>query len=165
MLDEQFLEAYDAYADAIFRHCYFRVYDRERARDLAQETFTKTWEYLITGKKVENLRAFLYRVANNLVIDESRKRRPVSLDELQEQGFDPGERIDESLHARLDANAVLELLDRLSPDHRQVIVYRFVDQLGPKEIAALLDESENVISVRLNRAIKQLRMYASRPRQ
>lgn len=165
MLDEQFLEAYDAYADAIFRHCYFRVYDRERARDLAQETFTKTWEYLTTGKKVENLRAFLYRVANNLVIDESRKRRPVSLDELQEKGFDPGERIDEALHARLDANAVLSLLDNLSPDYRQVIVYRFVDQLGPKEIAGLLDESENVISVRLNRAIKQLRIYASRPRQ
>ena len=162
---ETFLDAYDRYADAIYRHCYFRVFSRARAEELMQETFLRAWQYLASGENVHTMRAFLYRVANNLIIDESRKRRPVSLDELQEQGFDPGERIEEALNARLDANAILELLDHLSPEHRQVIVYRFVDQLGPKDIAAMLDESENVISVRLNRAIKQLRIHASRPRQ
>ena len=40
---DEFMKVYDAHVDAIFRHCYFRVFDRERARDLVQETFLKTW--------------------------------------------------------------------------------------------------------------------------
>lgn len=43
---QKFLAAYDAYADAIYRHCYFRVFIRGRAEELMQETFMKTWEYL-----------------------------------------------------------------------------------------------------------------------
>ena len=75
--------------DAIFRHCYFRVFDRERARDLVQETFLKTWEYLTRGHDIENIRAFLYRVATNLIIDDSRRKKEISLEQLSESGFDP----------------------------------------------------------------------------
>src|SRR3989338_4735544 len=93
-MQDEFLQAYEAYNDAIFRYCYFRVYDRERARELSQETFMKAWEYLSrTGKKIENLRAFLYKIATNLIIDNSRQKgkKTVSLDQLHEEGFDPGD--------------------------------------------------------------------------
>ena len=48
-LQKEFEKAYDLYADAIFRHCYLRVSDRELAKDLMQEAFMKTWEYLASG--------------------------------------------------------------------------------------------------------------------
>ena len=67
-LQEGFLNAYDAYADAIYRHCFFRVFSKERAEELAQETFMKTWEYVARGNVIENYKAFLYRVTNNLII-------------------------------------------------------------------------------------------------
>ena len=88
-LEKQFLKAYDEFADPIFRHCYFRVFNRERAKDLMQETFTKTWEYLnqspITNheSRITNMRAFLYRVANNLIIDNSRQKDERSLYQIQ----------------------------------------------------------------------------------
>src|SRR5437868_4029919 len=85
-------EAYDQYADAIFRHCYFRLGNRERSKELMQEAFCKAWEHLSKGKDIEHVQAFLYRIAGNLVIDEIRriKRRPeTSLEHLQEEGFDP----------------------------------------------------------------------------
>jgi RNA polymerase sigma-70 factor (ECF subfamily) len=85
---QQFLAAYDNYADAIYRHCFYRVFSKPLAEELTQDTFMKTWKYLEGGKQVENLRAFLYRVANNLIIDHSRKKKEERLDALLEKSAD-----------------------------------------------------------------------------
>lgn len=155
---DDFLRAYDQYADAIFRHCYYRVYDRERARELSQECFMKTWEYLSQGKEVQNLRAFLYRVANNLIIDSSRKKKESSLDAMMDEGFEPMDGADKTAVAA-EAGNMLALLDKLDEKYQDVVRMRYLDDLSPKEIALVLGESENVVSVRLHRAIKQLREY------
>ena len=65
--EQEFLDAYKQYADSIYRHCYFRVYNKELAEDLTQETFIKTWKYIAQGKEIKNIKAFLYRVAVNLI--------------------------------------------------------------------------------------------------
>ncbi len=158
--EKQFLEAYDKYADAIFRHCYFRLMDRERARDLMQDVFLRTWDYLQKGATIENIRAFLYRVANNLVIDSVRKKSAVSLDFLQEQGFDPAK--EEKAGATGEVSEVLRYVSLIEPQYRDVLLMRYVDDMGPKEIAEILEESENAVSVRLNRGIKKLREYVDR---
>jgi len=158
MTESEFLAAYDRFADALFRHCFFRVYDRERARDLVQETFVRTWEYVAKDKDIENIRAFLYRVANNLIIDESRRKRALSLDELLEKGFDPaGHDSSEDIQTELDTQAVVKALDGLKDESKELVIMRYIDGFGPKEIADIIGLSENVISVRLNRAVKELR--------
>lgn len=167
-LEKKFLKAYDEFADPIFRHCYFRVFNRERAKDLMQETFTKTWEYLQKGERVDNLRAFLYRVANNLIIDNSRKRQEQSLDQMQDEGFDPGEDTRDRLTNFLEAGVVIKVLHKLNPKYREVIQMRYIDDLSPKEIAAVIGETENNVSVRLHRGLKELRdllEYAENPLQ
>lgn len=156
--ENQFLEAYDAFADAIFRHCYFRVFDREKAKDIMQETFIKTWEYLEKGNRVENLRAFLYRVANNLIIDETRKKKTVSLDDLREQGFDAGNEKDVKEMVNNAESARLRLLlTKLDDAYRDVLIMRYIDDLPLKEIAEILDETENAVSVRIYRGVQRLR--------
>ncbi|HRH93022.1 MAG TPA: RNA polymerase sigma factor [Candidatus Peribacteria bacterium] len=153
-------EAYDAYADAIFRHCYFRVFSRERGKELMQETFMRTWQYLSDGKTVDNMRAFLYRIANNLIVDESRKKRETSLEALQEAGFDPaGEDGNVKAAALLEERRVLETLTNLEKPYREVFIMRHIDGLKPAEIAELLGESANTVSVRLHRATEQLRKF------
>lgn len=158
-MEEQFLQAYDDYADAIFRHCFFRVSsDRERAKDLVQETFTKTWEYMRVGRRVENIRAFLYRVATNLIIDAARRKKMYSLDELREDGFDPPSAdTPDALGGRIDARRMVPFLSKLDGLYREAIVMRFIDDLTPKEIATITGETENVISVRVHRGVKKLR--------
>ncbi len=156
-LEEKFLQAYDQYADSIFRHCHFRVFDREKARDILQETFTRTWQYISNGKKVDNFKTFLYRVANNLIIDGSRKHKESSLDELMENGFDVGTNDDQRLPAILDGKNAITTVQQLDPKYRDAVLMRYVDDLTPKEISAITGESENVISVRIYRGIQQLR--------
>ena len=159
--ENAFLNAYDQYADAIFRHCYFRIHHRESARELMQDAFMQTWKYIASGKKVKNLKAFLYKTANNLVIDHIRrnKRRPeVSLDAMQEQGFNPGDNSDaEETRRKIDAKFVLKALHQIKQPYRDALIMRYIDDLAPAEIAAITGETANVVSVRLNRGIKMLR--------
>jgi RNA polymerase sigma-70 factor (ECF subfamily) len=158
------LKAFEEYGDALFRHAYIRISDRERAIDLVHDTYTKVWSYLRTGHEVETFRPFLYKVLNNLVIDEYRRRRESSLDAILEtEGVSEGtfdelvEDSVESLAATLDGRRAFDLLESLPREYREVVTLRFVDGLGPKEIADLIEETENVVSVRLHRALKLMR--------
>ena len=152
----EFIGAYDAFGDAIFRFIYFRVHDREQAKDILQETFVHTWEYTLRGKRIENIRAFLYRVARNLIIDDSRRKKAFSLDAMQDQGFDPPEDSRERIMRGIEERALLRFLDAIDEQYREVIVMRYVDDLGPKEIAQILGETENAVSVRIHRGIERL---------
>ncbi len=162
--EERFLEAFDEYGDALFRHAFLRISDREKAIDVVHDTFTKVWTYVRNGHEVDQFRPFLYKVLNNLIIDSYRKTKEASLDALMAiEGIDEGtfdelsESTVESLAATIDGKKAFEMVQEIPDTYREVIVLTFVDGLGPKEISALLEESENVISVRLHRGLKILR--------
>lgn len=156
---EAFERAFEEYKDRIFRHCYFHLYDRERATELTQEAFMKTWEYVAAGNDVDNAQAFLYRVATNLVYNESRHKKTVSLEDLQEAGFDPPSE-DENLSRDVIAEeAVLKALSIIEEPYRAAVTLRFVEGFQPKEIADMLGESANTVSVRITRGLKQLRAH------
>ena len=164
-VEEAYLDAYNRYSDAIFKHCFFRISDRERALDITQETFTRAWDYIREGKTVEKWRPFLYHIAGNLIIDEYRKRKTFSLDaflddETHDEGMVEGLHDDEAydrLADAFDGQRAKDALQQLSHTYREVLVLRFIDGLSPKEIALHLDERENTISVRLHRAIVELK--------
>ncbi|MEX1027360.1 MAG: RNA polymerase sigma factor [Candidatus Paceibacterota bacterium] len=160
-LQRTFSRLYDEYSDAIFRHCYFRISNRERAIDLMQETFMRTWRFVVKGGEIEHPRAFLYRVANNLVINEyERRKRSSSLDVLEENtGFQPSTDEHEETVARLDVEILVGHLAKLNDSYRTVILMRYVDGLSIKDIAEALEESENNISVRVHRALIRLRKF------
>ncbi len=156
----EFAAIYDEYADAIFRFCFYKVHDRELAKDHMQDTFSRAWKYVASGKEVENMRALLYRIATNLIIDHVRKqkRRPtVALDELMEAGFEPGEDRSEQMTNQLDAEMALKVLSKLNDKERNLIMMRYVEDLPVNEIAVALGARPNAVSVRLNRALKKLR--------
>lgn len=162
--EERFLEAFEEYSDPLFRHAAMRISDREKALDLVHDTFTKVWSYVRSGHEIDSFRPFLYKVLNNLIIDEYRKRKEMSLDSLlAQEGVNEGsfeelvEDSAEALAATLDGRHAFDLLRSLPDEYREVITLRFVDGLGPKEIGELIEESENVVSVRLHRALKALR--------
>ena len=162
--EDRFLQAFDDYHEALFRHAALRLSDRDKAIDAVHDTYTKVWSYVRSGHEIELFRPFLYKVLNNLIIDEYRKKRESSLDFILEQeGVDEGkfdelhENTVEALAATIDGRKAFEFLDVLPDEYREVVILRFVDGLGPKEIAELIEETENVVSVRLHRALSKLR--------
>ncbi len=150
------MEAYEAHSDAIFRHIYYRVFDREKAKDLTQECFVRTWERIAGGAEIGNVRAFLYRTAINLVIDESRRRKSESLEAAQELGFEPVA-LGLSASETAEHRRIVAAIHRLEPSYREVLLLRHIEGLGPKEIAEALDENENAVSVRLHRGLAKLK--------
>jgi len=158
-IERNFNEAYEAYSDAIFRFCFFKISDRDKAFDLAQETFVRLWNYLRKGdKEVDNVRAFLYKIARNLIIDEYRKKNTFSLDALLDGGFDVRSDGHKEIELEVSAREAIDAMHGLDDLYREVTLLRFVEGFQPKEIAEVLSVSENVVSVRLNRAVKKLRV-------
>ncbi len=164
-IQKQFLEAYENYKEAIYRHCFFRVYSKVKAEELVQEAYMRTWQYLAQGKEVENLRAFLYRVANNLIIDDSRKKKEDSLEVLMEKSpanepfYEGGKRIERQMLY----NYIVENMHNLPEDYMQILRMRYIDDLDPKDIALILETNANNVSVKINRAVKALKAKLAEP--
>ncbi|MEK7628547.1 MAG: RNA polymerase sigma factor [Patescibacteria group bacterium] len=166
-VEKECTEAFDAHADELFRHAYFRLSDRERAKDLVQETFLKVWTSAERGTKIENWRAFLFRSLHNLIIDEYRKKKQSSLDAILEadvsEGNFPelvGDNFEETVSAldgKIDEQVLHEAIAKLPEQYQSAVVMRYIDERSPKEIAELLGENENVVSVRVHRGLKKLR--------
>lgn len=158
--EKAFLAAYDQYADAIFRFLTMKISDREVARDLTQETFTRAWDFCVEGGEIREWRPFLYRTAYNLVVDTYRKKKSVSLDALMEDdGFavtdnSSGEK---STVARAEMSRVRKAIDELDETYRDIILMRYTEDLPPQDIARITGLSENVVSVRIHRGVEKLR--------
>jgi RNA polymerase sigma-70 factor (ECF subfamily) len=157
-IEQEFMAAYEQYSDDIFRYCFFQTSDREVALDISQDTFTKTWQYIADGKEVENIRAFLYRVAKNLIIDWRRKKKSSSLDSLLDEGFDYEEDYSEMerQETAYESEQAKEALDNLKDNYKEVLTMRYIDGMSVKDIADKLDAAENTISVRIHRGLQKL---------
>ena len=156
--EKEFMDAYTQHADAIYRHCYFRVYSEDLAKDLTQETFIKTWKYIIQGKEIKNIKSFLYRVAVNLIIDNSRKKVSVAFDQIKEKEVSIRlYSMESSMLDDLEIKEIIAMVKKLDKKYRDIILMRYIDQLSPSEIAEVLGISTNAASVKLNYALKKLR--------
>lgn len=157
-----FEQAYIDFGDQIFRYVYFRIFDRDMAKDLTQETFYKVWDYLAKGKEIENIKAFLYRTAHNVTVNAIRAKKPTaSLDDMQDTvGYDVSD-IDAELAAQnaRDVREVIESFAILKPQDADLMKLRYVDGLSVQEISSITQMSENSISVKIHRLIEKLREY------
>ena len=162
--EDAFLSAFDEYSDALFRHAVFRLSDRERAIELVHDTYVQAWSYVRKGTVIESYKSFLYKILNNRIIDEYRKKKPVSLDTLLDSD-ESDERYITELHdtphetliANIDAQKALTHLQDIPPQYREAVVLRYIDGLSPKEIAELIETTENVVSLRIHRGLKALK--------
>jgi len=152
-----FKESYETHADALFRFCYFKVSDREKAKDLLHDTFIRVWSQIQKDEEISNIRALLYTIARNLIIDEYRKKKTVSLDTMMEGGLEFSLHNEESIHNFAETQHAVALFKKLPQHYSEVLHLRFVDDMSIQDIAILLHIKENVVSVRVYRALVSLR--------
>ncbi|KKQ80711.1 MAG: RNA polymerase sigma factor [Parcubacteria group bacterium GW2011_GWC2_38_7] len=152
----QFEQLFEKHADEIFRFAYFRVYDREIAKDLVQETFLRAWSFQLK-EEVWNKRALLFKIARNLVVDTARQKKETYLIDqvLEQSGVEPIDKKD--LDVELDGKMFLENIEKLNVDEQELINLRYLNEFSPREIAKMLERSVGVVSVQLTRAKNKLK--------
>ncbi len=149
--------AHHEFAAKLNAHAYFKTSSHELGEDMVQVTFMKTWKYLVKGGKIDVMKAFLYHILNNLIIDEYRKRKTTSLDALVESGFEPSDERSLSLFNFLDGKLAVALIPQLPETYRRVIFMRYVQDLRLAEIALLTGQTRNTVAVQVHRGLEKLK--------
>jgi RNA polymerase sigma-70 factor, ECF subfamily len=156
-IEKDFLEAYNTLSNALFRHAYMKLHDKDAAKDMVQETFTKTWLYIAKGNEIEYMKSFLYRTLHNNIVDFVRKSRTLSLDTLEDDGMQFPQETSLTIPERSEYNELIGKIKQLKEPHHTILIMRYVDDLPPKDIAEALRISANSVSVRIHRALQALR--------
>lgn len=151
-------EAHHDYGKKLNAHAFFKMHDHAIGEDLVQETFKKTWSYLVKGGKIELMKAFLYHVLNNLIVDEYRKHKATSLDVLIEKGYEPTTGHSGQLINILDGKAALLLIQYIPEKYQKVIRMRYVQNLSLKEMSLITGQTQNTIAVQVHRGLEKLKL-------
>ena len=157
---EAFGALYDRYLRQIYAFVYMQVTDQFLAEDLTEIVFLKAFEKLPefrSQKKMDNFRAWIYRIARNLVIDHYRTRKVVLNLDLEAPVEDRAPALEHQVQTSQEVERVFSALDSLDGLLREVIVLRLVNELSYAETAAALDITQNYVRVLQFRALKKLR--------
>lgn len=158
----------EKYQGRVFAIVFGMVRNREDSLDITQDTFIKAYNGLAGFRRESSFRTWLFRIAMNLSIDLLRHRirvrsgeyndavdmdehAPIALspDHLKRN---PGKDLErQQLYTR-----IMEAMQKLPPDHRQVILLREIEGLSYKEIAETMDIPEGTVMSRLFYARKRL---------
>lgn len=150
--------AHHDYEKGLNSHAFFKVHNRATGEDLVQDTFMKTWKYLVKGGKIDVMKSFLYHILNNLIVDEYRKRKTTSLDVILEKGYEPGEDNSERLMDALDGKTAIIMIQRLPKKYQKVMRMRYVQDLSLKEMSVVTGQTKNTIAVQLHRGLAKLKL-------
>jgi RNA polymerase sigma-70 factor (ECF subfamily) len=154
----QLTEAHASFEKGLKTHAFFKLHDRGLSEGLVQDTFMKTWSYLVKGGKIDVMKAFLYHILNNLIVDEYRKNKTISLDILLGKGFEPSAGPTGKLFDVLDGKAALLLIQRLPVTYQKVMRMRYVQDLSLEEMALVTGQSKNSIAVQAHRGLEKLKV-------
>jgi len=161
---EAFVKAYDENVDDIHRFVYFKIGNKEEANDLTSVIFLKTWDHIQTNSLEDSktLRALLYKIARNAIIDyyrETSNKTTTSLDDedhkidIVDDARDPQEKIDSEANLEMIKNK----LPLLKEEYREVIIMRFINDLTLEEIADISGKKIGNIRVLIHRALGALK--------
>lgn len=149
-----FRTLYDRYAARIHAFVWYRAHSQELALDLTQEVFARVWKHRAVLDPGKSIKAYLYRIAHNLVINHL-QRQTVEKNYLAELGSDrfitrPDDRFDLQEHLQRAIDALPERLKTV------FLLHRF-EGFSYAEIAASLEISIKTVEKRMSHALRQLR--------
>jgi RNA polymerase sigma-70 factor, ECF subfamily len=150
---------YDEHAAALWRYAVGLTGDPARAEDVVQETLVRAWQHPeVIDDHESSPRAWLFTVARNIIIDERRSAR-FRNESVTSDMDDTDDRMGpDEIDAALDRLLLRDALDRLSPQHKAVIVRSFYQGWTTAHIAADLGIAEGTVKSRVHYALRALRL-------
>lgn len=148
---------YETHVDAIYQYICYRVDSKSTAEDLTSEVFLRMVRGLARYQdQGVPFRAWLFRIAANLLIDYYRQRKKGSdillSDEYESDDTDPFDRL-----AQSEDHQQLHLAIRALPEtYQDLLLLRFVENLPHAEIARIMNKSADALRAMQHRALKAL---------
>jgi RNA polymerase sigma-70 factor (ECF subfamily) len=160
-LDEAALGTiFDTYFPVLYRYIYHHVHHQQAAEDLTAEVFARMLEQLARGHGPRHhLRAWLYRVAHNLVVDDSRRRIHRDHEPLDEQVVTSEGDVHEQTEASILREHARSALMELTPAQRAVIVLKFLEGYENREVARILDTTVGAVKALQHRALAAMQQH------
>ena len=157
-LEIELASLHEEYYDKIARYIFIRIGDRTEAEDLASEVFLRALRSLGSYRsQSERMRAWLFRIAHNLVVDHLRKmskRKGESLDGMEI----PDELcVEEAAERNSQIEILSRVLGQLTPAQREVIGLRFFAGLSSAEAGTILGKSGGAVREMQRAALVTLR--------
>ena len=165
---QAFDELVTKYRNKVYAMIYNMVRNEQDAWDLAQDGFLKAWKSMARFRGQSSFYTWLYRIMTNVTIDWIRKKRIESATDFDEtlglQGVAPGAvtapRAAALPHQKMEGAEIRKRIDaaveKLTPEHRAVILMREMDGLEYQEIADAMGCSIGTVMSRLFYARKKM---------
>jgi RNA polymerase sigma-70 factor (ECF subfamily) len=157
-IDDRMTAAHKEFQKGLNARAFFKTNNHATGQDLVQDTFMKTWKYLVKGGKIDIMKAFLYHILNHLIIDEYRKHKTTSLEILIDKGFEPSTDNHESLVDILDGKMAIVLIKLLPAEYQKIMHMKYVQDLSLKEMSLITGLSKNTIAVKAHRGLEKLKI-------
>jgi RNA polymerase sigma-70 factor (ECF subfamily) len=157
-------ELYLLHFDRIYSYLHMSVGSRHDAEDLTTQTFVKMLEAIgrFQWRSVP-FSAWLFRIAHNLAMDHFRaNRRWQPEEEVPESVQGEESSAEEQALVSLGQTSMLALIERLSPEQRQVLTLKFVFRFSNGETAAILGKTEGAVKSLQHRALASLQKHVTR---
>jgi RNA polymerase sigma-70 factor, ECF subfamily len=149
---------FEAHRDKVYSIALRFTGEESAAMDIAQEVFLKVLGRIHSFRREARFETWLYRMAVNTCLDHQRRRRrliPLIEDWLEAVRPSKPSALTDLLREEAQGQ-VREMVARLAPEHRMVVVLRYTEGLSYEEIAEVLGCSKGTVASRLNRAHKIL---------
>lgn len=150
-----FIQIYDEYFDDVYRYVYFKIGNKWDADDIVSEIFRKAYEKRSSFKEIENPKAWLLMIARNTVIDFYRKKKNILIGDEMEFYFNPLP-FEDPFRESEEMECLKKSLNYLSKEDLEITNLRYFADLKFKEIADILDKTEQSLRVKSSRITKKL---------
>jgi RNA polymerase sigma-70 factor, ECF subfamily len=161
--ESAFTKLYDHYFDRIYRHICYRVGQIEDAEDLTQQVFVQAWRALGRYKQTNSpFIAWLLTIAHNAIVSFYRRTKNVKSLEADIVDWPSNDHVDVTAEMKVEYERVRRTIQRLKPEHQQILAMRFLEDLPHRDIAAALGKSEANVRVMQHRALRDLRELLDR---
>ncbi|MCG3676462.1 RNA polymerase sigma factor [Aliarcobacter butzleri] len=134
--------------------------DKALAKDLTQETYIKVLEITKTNSDIEIQKAYLYKIAQNLVIDKIRKDKLLLQTPFEENEhfFETNDYAEDLILDKIRKKKLRESIKSLPPQQKKAFVFYYYKGYTRKEIAQILDISTNAVEKNISRAILKIKV-------
>ncbi len=160
---DAFEQLVEAYREPVFRLALRMCGNAADAEEAAQEAFIAAWRGLPNFRGESKFSTWLYQLASHAAIDLLRReKRQIAAEDITEVNApdnapDPQQRVEQSEQRQ----AVRDAIWQLTPEYRQIVVLRFLQELSYEEIGTALKLPVGTVKSRLNRARSQLKEILS----